>query len=210
MANARKYWDERVGRSWSRSRLRAWRDRLKKVEKEHLPPEWIPTNPPTGCPQAYWIAYLERVNKKEYNALVERNKANRKLQQENHRGGRRPWDRYIEETLQKTGKRPSRGQMFQHFFKLPDCSYKSEHSRMVAATITRLEAEGAPTEWGPNDSLAQALNKPEHRGQVWILGLGFTQTRAWGHAASSSASAQTRSTIASSSTATAQSDPPPT
>ncbi|CAN0917094.1 hypothetical protein LINGRAHAP2_LOCUS30090, partial [Linum grandiflorum] len=136
-------------------RLIAWRDRLKKVEKDNLPPEWIPANPPTGCPQADWIAYLEH---EEYITLVERNKANRKLQQENHHGGRRPWDRYIEETLQKTGKRPSRGQMFQHFFRLPDGSYISEHARMVAVTITRLDAERAPTEWGPNDSLVEVLN----------------------------------------------------
>ncbi|CAN0860664.1 hypothetical protein LINGRAHAP2_LOCUS8004 [Linum grandiflorum] len=210
MADARRYWDERVGRSWSWSRLRAWRDRLKNVEKENLPAEWILANPPTGCPQADWIAYLERVNKEEYNTLVKSNNANRRLQLENHRGGRRPWDRYIEETLQMTGRRPSRGQLFQHFFKWPDGSYKSEHARMVAATITRLEAAGAPTEWGPNDSLAQALNNPEHRGHVRMLGLGFTQTRAWGHAASSSASATTGATIGSSSAATTESDPPPT
>ncbi|CAN1340342.1 hypothetical protein LINPERPRIM_LOCUS38808, partial [Linum perenne] len=42
-------------------------------------------------------------------------------------------------------------------------------------SIRHLEAAGCPREWGPNDSLGKALNKPEHRGHVRMMGRRFTQ-----------------------------------
>ncbi|CAN1755930.1 hypothetical protein LINPERHAP1_LOCUS5940 [Linum perenne] len=108
------------------------------------------------------------------------------MQEENHHGGSRPWPRYIEETVKATGRRPSRGQMFIKFYTAPDGEIKDAHAKAVAETIKRLEAEGCSLEWSPNDSLAQAMNKPEHRGHIRMLGAGLTKNQVFGTAAAES------------------------
>ncbi|CAN1156506.1 hypothetical protein LINPERPRIM_LOCUS20251, partial [Linum perenne] len=54
--------------------------------------------------------------------------------------------------------------MFIKFYTAPDGEIKDAHAKAVAETIKRLEAEGCSLKWSPHDSLAQAMNKPEHRG----------------------------------------------
>ncbi|CAN1120134.1 hypothetical protein LINPERPRIM_LOCUS48, partial [Linum perenne] len=60
---------------------------------------------------------------------------------------------------------------------------KDAHAKAVAETIKRLAAEGCSPEWSPHDSLAQAMNKPEHRGHIRMLGAGFTKSQVFGTAA---------------------------
>ncbi|CAN0925978.1 hypothetical protein LINGRAHAP2_LOCUS35060, partial [Linum grandiflorum] len=109
-----------------------------------------------------------------------RNKRNRSAQETNHRGGSRPWARYTQEHLEKTGVLPSRGQLWIKFHQLPNGEYKTTKGRVVAELVEQLEAAGAPTAWGPNDSLAQALAKPEHRGRLRAAGAGKLPSKVFG------------------------------
>ncbi|CAN1136503.1 hypothetical protein LINPERPRIM_LOCUS22569, partial [Linum perenne] len=70
------------------------------------------------------------------------------------------------EEAEKTGQRPSRGQIFIKYYSWPNGEPKSAHAGAIMETIRQLEEAGVSKEWGPNDAFAQALNKPEHRGHV--------------------------------------------
>ncbi|CAN1149064.1 hypothetical protein LINPERPRIM_LOCUS38428, partial [Linum perenne] len=56
-------------------------------------------------------------------------------------------------------------------------NFKDAHAKVVAETIQRIEDECCSPEWSPQDSLAQAMNKPEHRGHIRMLGEGFTKSQ---------------------------------
>ncbi|CAN1142788.1 hypothetical protein LINPERPRIM_LOCUS26176, partial [Linum perenne] len=96
----------------------------------------------------------------EFQKKSTRGKRARSIQETNHHGGSRPWARYIEEQISKTGVKPSRGQLYIKFYKL---DRGDEKDRKLADLIQELEANRAPIAWGPHDSLAQALNKDEPR-----------------------------------------------
>ncbi|CAN1156731.1 hypothetical protein LINPERPRIM_LOCUS20376, partial [Linum perenne] len=74
--------------------------------------------------------------------------------EENHTRGSRPWGLYIEEEAEKTGQRPSRGQIFIKYYSWPNGEPKSAHAGSIMETIRQLEAAGVSTEWGPNDAFA--------------------------------------------------------
>ncbi|CAN1247527.1 hypothetical protein LINPERPRIM_LOCUS6368, partial [Linum perenne] len=91
LPGARKFFNKKVGRAWGKSRLDIWKARMKHAEKNNLPEEWILQNPPQGCPPNDWYQYIEYTKTQVFKDAVQRNKANRALQEENHHGGSRPW-----------------------------------------------------------------------------------------------------------------------
>ncbi|CAN1187821.1 hypothetical protein LINPERPRIM_LOCUS32062 [Linum perenne] len=165
LSNARKYFDWVVGLAWEKSRLDIWKARKKHAEQNHLSYDWVLQNPPQGCPTNDWLAYTDYVDSKPFEDSVIRNKDSITLQEDNHHSGR-----FTEQTISKTRQRPSRGQLFIKFYSLLNGEFKNTQAEAVAATIRQLEAAGCPPDWGPNDSLAQAMNKPEHHGHIWLLG----------------------------------------
>ncbi|CAN1763991.1 hypothetical protein LINPERHAP1_LOCUS9079, partial [Linum perenne] len=174
---------------WARSRLDAWKAKKKYAAKNNLPYEWVKQNPPAGCPETDWLAYMRHVDSQEFKDAVARNKANQACQEENHTRGSRPWGLYIEEEAEKTGQRPSRGQIFIKYYSWPNGEPKSAHAGSIMETIRQLEAAGVSTEWGPNDAFAQALNKPEHRGHVRMFGRDASKSQVFGTSVESSTSA---------------------
>ncbi|CAN1749598.1 hypothetical protein LINPERHAP1_LOCUS3769, partial [Linum perenne] len=55
---ARKYWDHAISRLWGKARLDAWRAKVKYAKDNNLPYEWVRQNPPQGCPESDWLAYM--------------------------------------------------------------------------------------------------------------------------------------------------------
>ncbi|CAN1805786.1 hypothetical protein LINPERHAP1_LOCUS24405, partial [Linum perenne] len=173
----RRVCEMKVGQSWSKSRLRLWEKLVKEARATGKDEDWIKSSNPRGITLNDWTIYMSYVYGEEFQKKSTRGKRARSIQETNHHGGSRPWARYIEEQISKTGVKPSRGQLYIKFYKL---DRGDEKDRKLADLIQELEANGAPIAWGPHDSLAQALNKDEPRGRLRAGGVGKNKTLVYG------------------------------